>query len=173
MRIHEDNSAAFEMAMSDKHFSKAKHFKVRQSFVRDNCRPLEEGLTPTVTVIQTPTNLQLADGLTKALSKDLFKVFQDAVTTSPLCLDAKEALLACTSSPVNWRGGRHASRTKTSPIVGDAGVLSGGTGFRLVGCLRANGRAFARLGVGTRRPWYTPRVDLSIRYAITHAGNSI
>ena len=107
--------------MSDKHFSKAKHFKVRQSFVRENCRPLEEGLTPTVTVIQTPTHLQLSDGLTKALSKDLFKVFQDAVTATPLCLDTKEALLACTSSPVYWRGGRHATRTKTSPIVGDAG----------------------------------------------------
>ena len=172
MRIHEDNSAAFEMAMSDKHFNKAKHFKVRQSFVRDNCRPLEEGLTPTVTVIQTPTNLQLADGLTKALTKDLFKVFQDAVTARPLCLDAKEALFACTSSPVR-RGGRHAPRTKTSSDVGDAGVLSGGTGFRLVGCLRANGRAFARLGVGTRRPWYTPRVDLSMSYAFTKAGNSI
>ena len=74
------------------------------SFVRDNCRPLEEGLTPTVTVIQTPTNLQLADGLTKALTKDLFKVFQDAVTARPLCLAAKEALFACTSSPVR-RGG--------------------------------------------------------------------
>ena len=91
MRIHEDNSAAFEMAMSDKHFSKAKHFKVRQSSVRENCRSLEEGLTPTVTVIQTPTHLQLSDGLTKALSKDLFKVFQDAVTATPLCLDTKEA----------------------------------------------------------------------------------
>ena len=173
MRIHEDNSAALEMAMSDKHFSKAKHFKVRQSFVRENCRPLEEGLTPTATVIQTPTHLQLSDGLTKALSKDLFKVFQDAVTTTPLCIDTKEALLACPSSPVNWRGGWHATSTKASPMVGDAGVLSGGTGFRLVGCLRADGRSFASIGAGKRRPWHTPRPDLLLRYYLTKPGISL
>ena len=48
MPIHENNAAALEMALSDKHFSKAKHFKVRQSFVRGHCRP-EEGLASTVT----------------------------------------------------------------------------------------------------------------------------
>ena len=82
-----------------KHFSKAKHFKVRQNFVRENCHPPEEAYT--VTVIQTPTYLQLSDGLTKALSNDMLKIFQDAVTATPLCLDTKGALLACTSSPVH------------------------------------------------------------------------
>ena len=46
-------------------------------------------------------------------------------------------------------------------------LLNGGTGFRLVGCLRADGRSFASIGVGTRRPWHTPRPDLSLRFALT------
>ena len=161
------------MAMSDKHFAKAKHFKVQQNFVRENCRPLEEDLTPAVTVIQTPTHLQLSDGLTKALSKDMFKIFQDAVTATPLCLGTMGALLACPSSPVYWRRCWHAASAKASPDVGDAGVLSRVKRFRLVGCLRANRPSFARLGMSTRRPWHIPRPDLSICYALTPEGKSI
>ncbi|MEC7287684.1 MAG: hypothetical protein VXU42_03240, partial [Verrucomicrobiota bacterium] len=189
MPIHENNAAALEMALSDKHFSKAKHFQVRQDFVRDNCRP-EEGLTPTATVIQTSTEFQSEDSLTKTLNKDTFKKFQEAMTTNPLCLSTREALLACHSSPIHGQRIRHtqvrvshhrlmakdiacvchggggfgtSTHAETSKKLGDAGVLSGETGFRLVGCLRANKRSIARISAGSRKPWHVPRPDLSAR----------
>ena len=52
-------------------------------------------------------------------------------------------------------------------------VLSGGTGLRLVGCLRADGRSFARIGVGPHRPWHTPRPDLSMRHESTYTHGDI
>ena len=64
-----------------------------------------------------------------------------------------------------------------APTVGMFGeiskVLSGGTGFRLVGCLRADGRSFASIGAGKRRPWHTPRPDLLMRYHFTKPGISL
>ena len=55
------------------------------------------------------------------------------------------------------------THAQTSKKLGDAGVLSGETGFRLVGCLRANKRSIARTSAGSRKPWHVPRPDLSAR----------
>ena len=79
--VMEDNSAAITMATSGANHPKAKHYRVRLNFIRENTQPVD-GSPPTIHIVQTPTALQLADGLTKTLTKYLFNVFQTKVTQS-------------------------------------------------------------------------------------------
>ena len=88
--VMEDNSAATTMATSGANHPKAKHYRVRLNFIRENTQPVD-GSPPTIHIVQTPTALQLADGLTKTLTKDLFNVFQNAVTGKPLASPSSSA----------------------------------------------------------------------------------
>ena len=84
------------MATSGANHPKAKHYRVRLNFIRENTQPVD-GSPPTIHIVQTPTALQLADGLTKTLTKDLFNVFQNAVTGEPLASPSSSAASSGTS----------------------------------------------------------------------------
>ena len=81
--IHEDNSAATIMSTNEGCHPKAKHYRVRLAFIRENTLS-RDGAPPVVTIHQTPTLSQLADGFTKSLTKDLFRTFQNAVLSPPI-----------------------------------------------------------------------------------------
>ena len=75
--IHEDNVSCREMAMSDKAYDKARHFKTRVAFNQHHCRGEEK----TIDLLQTPTDLMVADGYTKALEGPSFMKFMEWVTS--------------------------------------------------------------------------------------------
>ena len=105
--IHEDNSAATIMATSEATHPKAKHYRVRIAFIRENTQSVD-GAPPIVKILQTPTDKQLADGFTKTQNKELFKKFQQAVICDPFPLVARGLV-------------------KEESNVGGAGVLDRGT----------------------------------------------
>jgi len=105
--IHEDNSAATIMATSEATHPKAKHYRVRIGFIRENTQSVD-GSPPVVKILQTPTDKQLADGFTKVLNKESFKKFQQSVVCDPFALVAR-------------------SLVKKESDIGGAGVLDRGT----------------------------------------------
>ena len=86
--IHEDDAAATIMSTNESCHPKAKHYRVRLAFIRENALN-QDGIPPVVTIQQTLTSKQLADGFTESLTKDLFKTFQDAVVSPPIYLLAR------------------------------------------------------------------------------------
>ena len=78
--IHEDNKGARDMALSDRAFQKARHYRTRVSFIQENCR---HGENQTVNLVQTPSEQQLADGLTKTLDMTTFIKWQSRVICEP------------------------------------------------------------------------------------------
>ena len=78
--MHEDNKSARDVALSDRAFSKARHYRTRVAFIQENCHP---GENQTVNLIQTPTEAQLADGLTKTLGPTGHLKFMNEVTAAP------------------------------------------------------------------------------------------
>ena len=62
--IHEDNASCREMAMSDKAYGKARHFRTRVAFNQHHCR----GEDKTIDLLQTPTDLM--EWVTSASSFD-------------------------------------------------------------------------------------------------------
>jgi len=78
--MHEDNKSARDVALSDRAFSKARHYRTRVAFIQENCHP---GENQTVDLIQTPTEAQLADGLTKTLGLIGHLKFMNEVTAAP------------------------------------------------------------------------------------------
>ncbi len=76
--IHEDNASCREMAMSDKAYGKARHFRTRVAFNQHHCR----GEDKTIDLLQTPTDLMVADGYTKALEGQSFMKFMEWVTSA-------------------------------------------------------------------------------------------
>ena len=79
--MHEDNKSARDVALSDRAFSKARHYRTRVAFIQENCHP---GENQTVDLIQTPTEAQLADGLTKTLGPTGHLKFMNEVTAAPI-----------------------------------------------------------------------------------------
>ena len=57
--VHEDNKSTRDMALSDRAFQKARHYRTRVSFIQENCNG---GDNQTVDLVQTPSERQLADG---------------------------------------------------------------------------------------------------------------
>ena len=78
--VHEDNKSTRDMALSDRAFQKARHYRTRVSFIQENCNG---GDNQTVDLVQTPSERQLADGLTKTLDVASFTKFKDYVTCEP------------------------------------------------------------------------------------------
>ena len=95
------------MATSEATHPKAKHYRVRIAFIRENTQSVD-GAPPIVKILQTPTDKQLADGFTKTQNKELFKKFQQAVICDPFPLVARGLV-------------------KEESNVGGAGVLDRGT----------------------------------------------
>ena len=79
--MHEDNKSTRDVALSDRAFSKARHYRTRVAFIQENCHP---GENQTVDLIQTPTEAQLADGLTKTLGPAGHLKFMNEVTATPV-----------------------------------------------------------------------------------------
>lgn len=78
--VHEDNKSTRDMALSDRAFQKARHYRTRVSFIQENCNG---GDNQTVDLVQTPSERQLADGLTKTLDVASFTKFKDYATCEP------------------------------------------------------------------------------------------
>ena len=53
--MQEDNKSARDVALSDRAFSKAWHYRTQVAFIQENCHP---GENQTVDLIQTPTEAQ-------------------------------------------------------------------------------------------------------------------
>ena len=74
--IHEDNSACIKMGMQRlKKFNKARHYVQRVNFLQER---VADG---TALLIQTPTEEEIADALTKPLSLPTFSKFRDILVT--------------------------------------------------------------------------------------------
>ena len=71
--IHCDNQGAIALAKNDQFHARTKHIDIREKWVR------EAVAAKKVTLEYIPTNLQLADGLTKPLPKDKFNFFRAAI----------------------------------------------------------------------------------------------
>ena len=126
--MHEDNSAAIEMSQSDKAFQKARHYKVRLSFVQENCR----GDDRTVNLIPTKTDDQVADGLTKDLQGHKFIQFRDIVTAEPILTSNDKGVSADEVRAGEQRGviGEAISLVSTAQ-TGSLHRTSGGEGYAL------------------------------------------
>ena len=75
--IHEDNSACIKMGMQRlKKFNKARHYVQRVNFLQER---VADG---TALLIQTPTEEEIADALTKPLSFPTFSKFRDILVTN-------------------------------------------------------------------------------------------
>lgn len=68
-----DNQGAIALTKNPQHHARTKHIDIQQHFVREK---LAEGH---VDIQYTPTNCQIADGLTKPLAKDAFNRFRQAL----------------------------------------------------------------------------------------------
>lgn len=75
--IHEDNSACVKMVTQHlKRFNKARHYVQRVNFVQEHV------WNKTAELVQTPTEEQVADILTKPLSFPLFSKFRDILVSN-------------------------------------------------------------------------------------------
>ena len=74
--IHEDNSACVKMCGQNlKKFNKARHYVQRVNFLQERIDDR------TAVLIQTPTEEEIADALTKPLAFPQFKKFRDILVT--------------------------------------------------------------------------------------------
>lgn len=73
--IHLDNQSSKKIVECDTTSNKTKHVAIRYHFVRDHIEKKE------IKIVWTPTNEQVADIFTKALSVDLFTQFRDQLIT--------------------------------------------------------------------------------------------
>jgi transposase InsO family protein len=71
--IHCDNQGAIALAKNDQFHAKSKHIHIREKWVQ------EAVAADRVQLEYIPTNLQLADGLTKPLPKDKFEFFRSSI----------------------------------------------------------------------------------------------
>ena len=114
--IHEDNVSCREMAMSDKAYDKARHFKTRVAFNQHHCRGEEK----TIDLLQTPTDLMVADGYTKALEGPSFMKFMEWVTSMSNFDNSSQPVPA----QVSERAGEQKSRS-SEPVSQSAPVITG------------------------------------------------
>jgi hypothetical protein len=71
--IYADNQGAIALAKDPKFHARTKHIAIRHHFIREK---VAEG---DIELEYTPTSKQVADGMTKALPKDAFYAFRDAI----------------------------------------------------------------------------------------------
>jgi len=75
--IHEDNSACVKMAMQHlKRFNRARHYVQRVNFLQEHV------WNKTAEMVQTPTEEEVADVLTKPLSFPLYSKFRDILVSN-------------------------------------------------------------------------------------------
>ena len=74
--IYGDNQGAIALAKDPRSHGRTKHIDIGSHFCREK---VGDG---TVAFEYTPTNKQVADGLTKALARDKFEVFREAIGLS-------------------------------------------------------------------------------------------
>ena len=67
MKVYCDNKAAINISHNPVHHVRTKHVEVNKHFIKEN---VEDG---TICMVYVPTNKQVADVLTKALSRRSFK----------------------------------------------------------------------------------------------------
>ena len=143
--IHEDNVSCREMAMSDKAYDKARHFKTRVAFNQHHCR----GDDKTIDLLITPTHLMVADGYTKALEGQSFMNFMEWVTSESYFDKSSQSVPA----QVSERAGEQKSRN-AQPVSQSTPVVTGS----LIDRLRA-GTVFG--GMGTTDTPTTVQVPLA------------
>ena len=114
--IHEDNVSCREMAMSDKAYEKARHFRTRVAFNQYHCR----GEDKTMNLLLTPTHLMVADGYTKALEGQSFMNFMEWVTSASFFDNSSQPVHA----QVSERAGEQKSRS-AQPVSQSAPALTG------------------------------------------------
>ena len=114
--IHEDNVSCREMAMSDKAYDKARHFRTRVAFNQYHCR----GEDKTMNLLLTPTHLMVADGYTKALEGQSFMNFMEWVTSASFFDNSSQPVPA----QVSERAGEQKSRS-AQPVSQSAPVVTG------------------------------------------------
>ena len=114
--IHEDNASCREMAMSDKAYGKARHFRTRVAFNQHHCR----GEDKTIDLLQTPTDLMVADGYTKALEGQSFMKFMEWVTSASSFDNSSQSVHA----QVSERAGEQKSRS-SEPVSQSTPVITG------------------------------------------------
>lgn len=71
--IYEDNQGAIALAKDPKSHGRTKHIDIANHFCR------EKIADKSVAFEYTPTDKQVADELTKALTRDKFEVFRDTI----------------------------------------------------------------------------------------------
>ena len=77
MQIAEDNSACISQAEAGiRHVRNAKHYEVKLRFLQDLV------VRKKIQFVYCPTDLQLADFMTKPLDEDKFAYFRDALMSS-------------------------------------------------------------------------------------------
>ena len=119
--IHEDNVSCREMAMNDKAYDKARHFKARVAFNQHHCR----GDDKTIDLLITPTHLMVADGYTKALEGQSFMNFMEWVTSESFFDKSSQSVPA----QVSERAGEQKSHN-AQPVSQSTPVV---TGYSLTG----------------------------------------
>jgi hypothetical protein len=77
MAVYEDNSACIALGHSLKSSKSAKHYQVRLHFLREHVQ------ARTIEFEKVDTKDQLADGFTKALSRELFESFRGRMLEKP------------------------------------------------------------------------------------------
>ena len=116
--VHEDNNSCREMAMSDKAYDKARHFKTRVAFNQYHCR----GNDRTIDLIQTPTSDMVADGFTKALEGSDHKIFMEWVTSTSFFDTSPQTTPAEVSERAGEQKSRH-NRSTSQPTPALTGSL--------------------------------------------------
>ena len=143
--IHEDNVSCREMAMTDKAYDKARHFKTRVAFNQHHCR----GDDRTIDLLMTPTHLMVADGYTKALEGQSFINFMEWVTSESFFDKSSQSVHA----QVSERAGEQKSHN-AQPVSQSTPVITGS----LIDRLHA-GTVFG--GMGTTNTPTTVQVPLA------------
>ena len=143
--IHEDNVSCREMAMNDKAYDKARHFKTRVAFNQHHCR----GDDRTIDLLMTPTHLMVADGYTKALEGQSFINFMEWVTSESFFDKSSQSVHA----QVSERAGEQKSHN-AQPVSQSTPVITGS----LIDRLHA-GTVFG--GMGTTNTPTTVQVPLA------------
>ena len=131
--------------MNDKAYDKARHFKTRVAFNQHHCRSEEK----TIDLLQTPTDLMVADGYTKALEGQSFMKFMEWVTSTSSFDNSSQLVPA----QVSERAGEQKSRS-SEPVSQSTPVITGS----LIDRLRARG-VFG--GMGTTDTQSTMQVPLA------------
>ncbi|HEY9815754.1 MAG TPA: hypothetical protein V6D20_08140, partial [Candidatus Obscuribacterales bacterium] len=72
-RVFEDNNAALQLAVNQRITNRTRHYLVKWHHFWSHVKPTDGGDDPEIRVLRVETQLQDADYLTKALSRETFE----------------------------------------------------------------------------------------------------